>query len=377
MYVLNIRFLFCAKYSAMEERTTAPGPGELANEIALLHLNKQLKLKYVHRQSRVLYAGARKNPLYDGEEAKQGRMAHGPQMDDSHDELERLTEQLRQEAGLPTTMSIETQFRAVIGKVGSKLCMYGWCCWDHNSCGGIFGPSEGLSEGNFLHRLPLFPYDPMQLGQFAVCTSFLRKCEPSDQPTEIGRFLRPLDEYVRTGFKHHSCIKSALPILEDEIDEAAREFVHMNQNGGEPYALVIPKGVLMAVAIHHGMIKLHDNPKGPELAVHLKPPKGDNYARGRGGSLLPALVPESPRGRSSASSLSSSVPTEPILTRSGSTLKLPRKTSNTTLLPPIVLFSPPTTPEPPISPSLSVASPVLVSVKRVSSVSNRNSTKPV
>ena len=371
-----------------EERVTATTPGQLAAEIALIHL-KGIKLRYVHRQSRVLYEGARKNPLFDGEEAKAVRVNHGPPATPEYDELERLTNQLRKEAGIPMTHSnnkpIETQFRTAIDRVGDRLCIYGWRCWEHNSCGGIFGPTEGLNHGNFLHRLPLFPYDPIQLGQFTVCVSFLRKCEPSDQHCEIGRLLRPLDEFVRTGMTHHSCLRAS-PAREDEIDEAANEFVHECQNGGEPQALVIHKGILIAAAVYHGFVRgdAIEREPGPELPVFLKPAKGDTYSRGRAGTLsfstsdscLVQSASMSAPGSHSGSYLSppaqNAIPTEPVLTRSGSILTL-RKVSNSPVPELLSSGSPPLSPIITSTPPLQVGSPIMLTVKKVSATGNRNS----
>ena len=218
------------------------------------------------------------------------------------------------------------QLNAVLVACKNSVCRAGWRCWNTVSCGGAFiEDSNGVTK--FEHREPIVKNDT-DIGQFAICVSFLRKCIPSPNSCSCDTFLKSLDIYISSGFARHPCSNDMFS-KSGEDDEARKYLVSVDSGGASTDIFSkspkgsgiaekrdsirlqrIPRGILIAAGVYLRVARMDEllwrdekgiehSVLGPSVLFYLEPPKAEHAL-----SFVPS--PSVTRERSASRSLPTS-----------------------------------------------------------------------
>lgn len=172
-------------------------------------------------------------------------------------------------------------------QLGDAVCFRGWKCWQTSSCGGAFvGNDRGRSS--FEHREPVRHADPVHVGQYAICLSFLRRCRQARAPISCDTLFRVLDAYVLGGLERHPC---GLGERASDgvgfgrlVDDHAKLFVHERTRAGMVHDTRPSRGMLVLAALYLGCAPLDESASwtGPSvpLSVEPRPPPLQRSASG-------------------------------------------------------------------------------------------------
>ena len=181
----------------------------------------------------------------------------------------------------------------------------------------------------FEHREPIIKNET-DVGQFAICVSFLRKCIPSTTPVSCDIFLKAIDIYIQSGFSKHPCSDT---VSKQAEDEEAKKYLNLDKGScaverrNSVRAQRISRGILVAAGIYLRIARLGDliwrdekgieySVDGPSVEFFLEVPKLEHAqsfvppqpsTRARSGSRS---LPTSPREVDGPIDLSTSPPTK-------------------------------------------------------------------
>jgi hypothetical protein len=189
--------------------------------------------------------------------------------------------------------ALSQQIWLVCQRYRDAICCRGWKCWQTSSCGGAF-VQDGRGRRSFEHREPVLHADPVHVGQYAICLSFLRRCRRARAPISSDTLFRVLDAYVLGGLERHPCGSPEHASSDGVgfgklVDDHAKLFVYERTRAGMVQDTRPPRGMLVLAALcarctasdESGSVSGGWTGPGVPLSVEPRPPPLQRSASGR------------------------------------------------------------------------------------------------